>query len=481
MNHSFLLKNSIRLDRLFQLYRNNPALVTSSSSQTFENIEEKVAGVCAGLIKSGVGKGWRIALRSVNNELHLYLFLAAWLQDFLYIPLDFKAPLNCLSPKNKISLLITDEKLPVGINSKVASIAQILAWQSIAPAKKKWHAVPFRREASAIFTSGSTGESKGIVHTVGNYLYSALGTNEFLGLTSSDRWLLSLPLFHVGGALIWVRTLLSGSACILPDPGQNLADSINRFKPTVISVVPTQLIRLLEQKEALSNLRRMKTIMLGGAPAPKWLIVKSLDLGLPIMPTYGSTESCAQVTGVAPGSAREDYFSAGRAAPHRQIRVEQDGRVALSGKTLFKRYLSEPQYPCPDPNRFFVTADAGAFDNRGNLVIHGRTDNIFISGGENISPHEIENCLLRQEGILTAIVVPAPHKEFGLTPWAFVEASGIFDEKSILDRLRQDLPGYKLPKKIIRLEPCHREGKMKLSRNYLTELVHSISEENPNP
>lgn len=476
MTQKFIFRDAIRLDHLFQLYRNQPALITSSSSQAFGNIEEKVADVCVNLIKSGVGKGQRIALHGVNSELHLYLFLAAWLLDFLYLPLDYKAPLTGLFKKTKISLLITDEKRSVDYDGKVVPAAQILNPQNVMPTNRKWNAVPFSREASAIFTSGSTGAPKGIVHTVGNYIYSALGTNEFLGLTSSDRWLLSLPLFHVGGALIWVRTLLSGSACILPDPEQNLTHSIQQFQPTVISVVPAQLIRLLEQKEALSCLQRIKTIMLGGAPTPEWLIVKSLDLGLPIMPTYGCTESCAQATGVAQGSPRQDYFSAGQAAPHRKIRIQQDGRIVLGGKTLFKRYLSEPQNLSPDPDRFFVTADAGSFDARGNLVIQGRTDNIFISGGENISPLEIENSLLRQEGILTAIVVPAPHREYGLTPWAFVETSGIFDEKNILDRLRKDLPGYKLPKKIIRLEPCLLEGKMKFSRNSLTRLARTLSE-----
>ena len=311
---------------------------------------------------------------------------------------------------------------------------------------------------------------------MGNYIFSALGTNEFIGLNPSDRWLLSLPLFHVGGALIWVRTLLAGCACILPDPRQNIAEAIHQFRPTVISVVPAQLIRLLEQKESVACLQRMKTILLGGAPLPSWLIDRSLDLGLPIMPTYGCTESCAQVTGVAKGSAKQAYHSAGQVVPHRDVRIEKDGRVALGGKTLFTRYLRERENRPFDQDGFFITADSGSFDDEGNLMIHGRTDGVFISGGENISPLEIENCLLRQTGIITAIVVPAPHREFGLTPWAFVETSAPFDEKNILSKLREILPGYKLPKRIIRLESDNQQGKMKYSREALTGLAVSLAE-----
>jgi len=162
--------------------------------------------------------------------------------------------------------------------------------------------------------------------------------------------------------------------------------------------------------------------------------------------------------------------------PYRDIQIGADGIIELGGKTLFKRYLHEPSTKASGENRFFQTADAGILDAGGNLVINGRTDGIFISGGENISPREIENRLLAQDGIITAIVVPAPHREFGLTPWAFVETAAPFDEKNIIDILRDELPGYKLPKRVILLNPANRRGKMKFSREALTKLARSIAE-----
>lgn len=465
MSKAYLLKASIRLDRLFEAYGQNPCLITSSGTRTFGDIEQILRTVIFNLEKAGVHKGQRVALFEANGEMHLYLFLASWVMDFLYIPLDFKAPLKTHLLRAPMDHLVTDAPINTTSGLSVSRPRNLL--RSI-PAKSpdaRWPAIPFRHEASVIFTSGSTGKPKGVIHTVGNYIYSALGTNEFIGLAASDRWLLSLPLFHVGGALIWVRTLLSGSTCILPGSLQKIDDAILRYRPDVLSLVPAQLTRLLGKKEIVAILRQCKTIMLGGAPPPAWLIDQSLDLGLPIMPTYGCTESCAQVTGVARGSDRAAYHSAGVVVPHREIRIAQDGAIVLCGETIFPRYLHEKKSA---GNRNFQTADQGCIDERGNLIVSGRKDGVFISGGENIHPFEIENALLAMDDIIIAIVVPAPHREFGMTPWAFVETKSPLNEKKIIDRLREVLPGYKIPKRIIRLLADDKKGKMKYSRAALT-------------
>jgi len=489
MKPSFILENSIRLDLLFQTHRNHPALTTSNVTRSFGEVKEILGAVLDNLHDAGVRKGHSVAVHGANSELHLYLFLASWLMDFLYIPLDFKAPLSALLSDTPVDFLVADYRTQSNEKYIVLHPGRIL----IACHEADVHspvfsdqghntqcpAIPFDQEAGVIFTSGSTAKPRGIVHTVGNYVYSALGTNEFIGLDASDRWLLSLPLFHVGGVLIWVRTLLAGCACILPESLQNLEISIRQHHPTVLSLVPAQLIRLIENDEMIPILKNMKTIMLGGAPSPGWLIDKSLNLGLPVMPTYGCTESCAQITGVAKDSARTAYATAGRILPYRNIRIDNDGAVRIGGKTLFKRSLHEPDVNPLDSDGFFKTADNGTIDEQGNLVICGRVDGIFISGGENISPQEIENALLKLDGIITAIVVPVPHREYGLTPWAFVETSASFDEKSILDRLRKKLPGYKLPKRIIHLTPDDRKGKMKYSREDLTHLARRITEGKP--
>ncbi|MDD5167987.1 MAG: AMP-binding protein, partial [Syntrophales bacterium] len=211
MKPSFLLKASIRLDHLFAAYKDKPALKTPSGTLSFSDVQDRLFTVMANLEKAGVKKRGHVAFHGENCELHLYLFLASWLMNFLYIPLDFKAPVATLMDNAAPDFMVTADA--VRGSGEVSFIKpETLTAPPPSPDKNRsWPAIPFGREAAVIFTSGSTGRPRGIVHTVGNYVFSALGTNESLGIEPSDSWLLSLPLFHVGGVLIWVRTLLSGS------------------------------------------------------------------------------------------------------------------------------------------------------------------------------------------------------------------------------------------------------------------------------
>jgi len=483
MKPVFLQNESIDLERLLQEYRSNPALLTPEGVRTFGDISKSLGAVIANLRKAGVRRGHLAALHGENSELHLLLMLAAWVEGFLYLPLDFKAPLDSLLKAAPIDFLITAGDVPPSADLPILHPGRLLqSLPSDADLRREghpWPAIPFRQEASVIFTSGSTGTPRGIIHTVGNYIYSALGTDIFIGMEPEDRWLISLPLFHVGGILIWIRTLLAGSACILPESMKGIDAAIRIHRPSVLSLVPTQLIRCLASEDTITALQKAKTIQLGGAPIPAWLIEKALDLGIPVMPTYGSTESCTQATGVAKGSDRNSYFTAGKPLPYREIRIAKDGTIVLGGKTLFRRYLDDPPTPPAEGTGIFQTADLGYLDPAGNLVVLGRKDGIFISGGENISPFEIENALLAMDSISTAIAVPVPDREFGLVPWAFVECSGLFDESGLLATLKQRLPGYKVPKRLLRLEPQNREGKMKYSREALAKLAEEMAGQGP--
>jgi len=475
MKPPFLADESICLESLFDGYRDHPALMTPDSIRSFGEIRECLQTVIFNLELAGVREGDSVALHAENGELHLYLFLAAWVMGFLYLPLDFKAPLGSLLDTVNLDFLVTADEVPPAVNLPVLHPEKLFQDSPSSTEPVPWPNIPFTREAGVIFTSGSTGKPRGIVHTVGNYVYSALGTNACIGMEPTDRWLLSLPLFHVGGIMIWVRTLLSGSACILPERLKKIDAAVLASSPSVLSLVPTQLIRFLSSGALVRILQKAKAVMLGGAPSPAWLIEKALDLCIPIMPTYGSTESCAQVTGVARGADRKSYFTAGRPLTHREVRIAEDGMILLGGKTLFQRYLHDPPEVDVSKERFFKTADVGYLDPEGNLVVLGRKDGIFISGGENISPFEIENALLALDSIATAIVVPVLHREFGMVPWAFVEMADSFDESTIIADLKTRLPGYKVPKRILRLEPRDKRGKMKYSRKTLTKLAGELA------
>ncbi|MDD5167986.1 MAG: AMP-binding protein, partial [Syntrophales bacterium] len=261
-----------------------------------------------------------------------------------------------------------------------------------------------------------------------------------------------------------------------PGTLREIETAIHVHRPSVISLVPAQLIRLLASEGSVKILQGAKAILLGGAPSPAWLIEKALDLGIPIVPSYGATESCAQIMGVRKGANRMAYLTAGSVLPYREIRIAGDGAILLGGKTIFKRYLHERRSWRAKGEPFFRTADAGYLDASGNLVVLGRTDGMFISGGENIHPFEIENHLMAMDRIVTAIVVPARHREFGMVPWAFVETPESIDEQEVIDALKMRLPSYKVPKRIIRLDPGMKREETKFSRKNLAELARQMAE-----
>ena len=302
--------------------------------------------------------------------------------------------------------------------------------------------IPLNRPATIIFTSGSTGVPKSALHTFGNHYYNALGSNANIPLTPGDRWLHSLPLYHVGGISILFRCLLAGATVTLPQPGTSLGEAIIGLQATHVSLVATQLLRLLRED---SDLRGIKAVLLGGGPIPAYLVDEAVARGLPIHTSYGLTEMASQVTTTPPGASPEMLRTAGRVLPNREISISEAGEILVRGETLFAGYVEGESVDHPlDASGWFHTGDLGELDQEGYLRVKGRRDNLFISGGENVQPEEIEEALSRLEGIEEAVVVPVPDEEFGARPFAFVRTNGVAMEY-LAQTLEQVLPRFKIP------------------------------------
>jgi O-succinylbenzoic acid--CoA ligase len=320
--------------------------------------------------------------------------------------------------------------------------------------------IPLERPATIIFTSGSTGVPKAALHTFGNHYHSALGSNANITLRPGDRWLHSLPLYHVGGLSIVFRCLLAGATVALPRPGTSLGTDIAGFGATHVSLVSTQLSRLLREGADLGGL---EAVLMGGGPVPPTLVDEALACGLPIHTSYGLTEMASQVTTTPPGASREELRTAGRALPSREVSISERGEILVRGETLFAGYIEGEGLDRPlDTDGWFHTGDLGRLDENGCLRVGGRMDNLFISGGENVQPEEIEETLCRLEGIDEAVVVPVPDEEFGARPVAFVRASGR-EAEELAQELEPVLPRFKIP---ISFYPWPKEarGGMKVDR-----------------
>jgi o-succinylbenzoate---CoA ligase len=325
--------------------------------------------------------------------------------------------------------------------------------------------IPQDRPATIIFTSGSTGVPKAALHTFGNHYHSALGSNANIALRPGDRWLHSLPLYHVGGLSILFRCLLAGATVALPHPGTSPGESIAGLDATHVSLVSTQLSRLLRESADLGGL---EAVLLGGGPVQPSLVDEALARGLPLHTSYGLTEMASQVTTTPPGASLKELRTSGRALPRREVSISERGEILVRGETLFEGYVEGEESDRPlDADGWFHTGDLGELDEDGYLRVGGRMDNLFISGGENVQPEEVEEALRRLEGIVEAVVVPVPDEEFGTRPVAFVRAAGR-ELEELARELEPLLPRFKIP---ITFHPWPEEARrgMKVDRAALLE------------
>ena len=325
---------------------------------------------------------------------------------------------------------------------------------------------------SIVMTSGSSGAPRAAAHSFDNHLQAALAANRNMPLAPGDRWLLSLPLFHVSGIAILFRCAFAGAAVVLPEKDASLETELTNAKATHASLVPTQLHRLLESETGRDALRRMKGVLLGGAPASPALIERAYDLEIPLVCSYGMTETAAQLCATPPGASLDTLLTSGYPLLPDTVRIGVDKGIEVCGTTLFQGYVTEAN-DCHLPlteDGWFRTGDVGHFDAAGRLHVTGRADAMFISGGENIQPEEIEAALSTLPGIRRAVVVPVAHEEWGMVPAAFLdmESHNTIDAASLRTELAKRLPRFKIPRHYLTW-PADLDAGMKADRNALAE------------
>ncbi|MDT7856244.1 AMP-binding protein [Rubrivirga sp. S365] len=299
---------------------------------------------------------------------------------------------------------------------------------------------------TVVHTSGSTGVPKAALHTVGNHVASARGVNRRLGLGADGRWLLDLPLYHVGGLGVVVRCALEGAAMVLPGEGMSTAEAVRVLRPTHASFVSTQLRRLLDALGgAAGGAASLRAVLLGGSAIPASLLDEAAARGLPVATSYGLTEMTSTVTATAAGADRPALATSGDVLDGRALRVAASGEIEVGGAALFAGYLG-PDGLAP-PGAWFATGDLGHLDGAGRLVVTGRRGLLFVSGGENVQPEAIEAALLALDGVAEAVVVPVPDADFGHRPAAFVRTTSATppDADGLRAALRRTLPGFMVP------------------------------------
>ncbi len=450
-------------------YLNEPAIITGEYILTYRELRSAIASACKHLREMGIRAGERVGIISQNLPEYAILIIALWHIGAVSVPINIRWP----------EAQIRDTLQDIGCNHLISSedIEAITLRHKDKEGAFKETEIHLNNEATIIFTSGSSGRPKAVVHTIKNHYYSALGSNMNISFGPGDVWGIFLPFYHVGGLSIIFRALISGGAMAIPQKKGSLTESIQKMGITHLSLVPTQLYRMLKDPDEIRILQRLKAILLGGAPASKSLVKRAKGSGLNIYTTYGSTEMASQITTTRPNDTLEHLLTSGKVLPFRELQVSNDGEIMVKGQTLFKGYWDKKGINRPFTcDGWFKTGDLGYLNKEGYLIVRGRKDNMFISGGENIQPEEIEQRLTQINGIIEAIVVPVEDEEWGQRPVAFVypDMDKEIDEKNIKKILENYLPRYKIPDRIFRVpENIDKKG-IKLDRGYIKRMAKRI-------
>jgi O-succinylbenzoic acid--CoA ligase len=420
------------------------ALVGARGSISYRDLDRRVSA--AALRLGELEPGSRVALYLPKDERYVTLMLALIRAGHVACPVSDRLPPRGVAPlfeKASCSALISDDRelMQTADLRRLRPEALLEGESRDPPDPDEPMDIPIERPATIVFTSGSTGVQKAALHTFGNHYHNALGSNANIALRPGGRWLHSLPLYHVGGLSILFRCTLARATVALPHQGPSLAEPIVHLGATHVSLVFTQLLRLLREGADLGGL---EAVLMGGGPVPDSLVDEAFARGLPIHTSYGLTEMASQVTTTPPGATIEELHTSGRVLPGREVSISDDSEILVRGETLFAGYVDGEKIDRPmDEGGWLHTGDLGTLDEDGSLRIEGRKDNLFVSGGENIQPEEIEEALYRLDDIDEAVVVPVSDQEFGHRPVAFVRTGR--DLESLAPELGNALPRFKIP------------------------------------
>jgi len=344
---------------------------------------------------------------------------------------------------------------------------------------------------AVIYTSGTTGQPKGAMLTAGNFWWSAIGSALNLGTHTDDRWLACLPLFHVGGLSIVLRSAIYGITAVVHDGFE--AGTVNRAIDgegiTIVSVVAVMLDRMLDARGERAFPTTLRAVLAGGGPVPRSLLERAAALRAPVVQTYGLTETASQVATLAPSDALQHIGSAGRVLYPNEIRIvanegdasaNEAGEILVRGPVVMAGYHGRPDDTARAVRDGWLhTGDLGYFDNEGYLHVLDRRDDLIITGGENVYPAEVEAALLGVAGVVEAGVIGVADAEWGQRVIAIVRLDADAPP-DIADRLRSRcrdrLAAYKVPREIRIVDvPLPRTASGQLQRIMLRERAASLS------
>ena len=316
--------------------------------------------------------------------------------------------------------------------------------------------------ALVIHTSGTTAEPRAVELSYGNILWSALGSAVALGLQARERWLCALPVSHVGGVSILLRSAIYATSAVVHERFEvdRVKHALESEDVTLVSLVATTLARLLDA--GLQAPPSLRCALTGGGPVPDALLDRARAAAVPVALTYGLTESCSQATTtpvaeITAASADRGATTAGPPLFCTRLQIAADGEILVAGPTIARAARGH--------DGWLHTGDLGELDDAGRLRVSGRSADTIVSGGENVAPAEVEAVLEAHPLVLEAAVLGRTDPEWGEAVTAIVVArpAAQLDVEELRAHCARALAPYKVPKRYVLADerlPRTRSGKL---------------------
>ncbi|MEO7711459.1 MAG: o-succinylbenzoate--CoA ligase [Gemmatimonadaceae bacterium] len=483
------------------------ALVAGARSWTFRALDAEVTRTASRLADLGVREGVRVATLLENGPAAAVLPHAVLRLGATIVPLNIRLSASELAwqlADAAPGLLVADQRTLERAQDASVSIAGLITTcldrdglvpfdapvDLDTPLGTRLRLVhPLDAVLAIIYTSGTTGQPKGTMLTVGNFWWSAIGSALNLGVHRNDSWLACLPLFHVGGLSIVLRSAIYGTTCVVHETfdAEAVNASIDDGTIAVVSVVAVMLQRMLDLRGARRYPPSLRCVLVGGGPAPESLLHRCAALGVPVVQTYGLTEACSQVATLSLDDARAHAGSAGRVLYPNELRIatsssgdddgDDAGEILVRGPIVMAGYAGQAEASARAiVDGWLHTGDIGRLDADGYLFVLDRRDDLIITGGENVYPAEVESVLLAHASVVEAGVIGVADAQWGQRIVAVVRTRGGMSEPeqraSILAMCRARLARYKVPSELrFVTAPLPRTASGKLRRAELRALV----------